>query len=166
MPVATSAASCDSAILRASACTSIVRSGSRHSSASGTTPPRANVYTASSVTIAVIFCAASVVAAVSAAARSAYGPTRTLNGLSFAAVAFAPIFFAASAASADVVYGPTFSVKRCFDDAVDVIDAPRSIVALSAASAGSADASSRRPAQPRSTPERTRASAAGSPASA
>src|SRR5437879_12305116 len=89
-----------------------------------------------------------------------------MNGLSFAAVAFAPIFLAASAASADVVYGPTFSVKRCLDDAVDVIEAPRSIVALSDASAGSADASSRRLAQPRSTPERTREKAAGSRASA
>src|SRR6266508_6111855 len=100
------------------------RSGSRHSSTSGTVPPRANVYAASSLTIAVIFCDASVDAALSAAARSAYAPTWTVKGLSFAAVAFAPIVFAASAASAAVLYGPTVSVKRCFDDAVALIDVP------------------------------------------
>src|SRR5438093_11819009 len=121
------------------------RSGSRQSSASGTAPLRANVYTASSVTIAVIFCAASAAAAASATARSAYGPTRTVNGLSFAAVAFAPIFVAASAASAALVYGPTFSVKGCFDDAVDVIDVPRSIIARRPALAGNTHAGPRGP---------------------
>ena len=34
------------------------------------------------------------------------------------------------------------SVKTCFDDAVDLIDMPRSITAASAGSAGSTDASS------------------------
>jgi len=104
-----SAASGESATLRACARTSMERSGSRQSSASGDAPVRANAYTVSSVTIAVIFCAASVSEALSAAARSAYGPTRTTKGVSFVAIALGPIFFAVSAASFAVLKGPTVS---------------------------------------------------------
>jgi hypothetical protein len=85
-----------------------------------------------------------------------------VNGLSFVAVAFAPMLFAVPAASSALVNGPTVSVNRCAEVVEDLIDVPRSMDALRLASAGMTDTSSRTPAQPRSTPERTRDSAAAS----
>src|SRR6185503_6032019 len=109
---------------------------------------------ASSLTIDVIFCAASAAAALSAAGRSAYGPTWTVKGLSLVAVAFWPMLSAVAAASATLVNGPTVNVNLWVDVAADLIAVPRLIAALRLASAGMTDTSSRTLAQPRSTPER------------
>ena len=57
-----------------------MRDGSRQSSASGSGPLRANVNDAASVTMFVTPCFVRPALAVSAAARSLYGPMRTMNG--------------------------------------------------------------------------------------
>src|SRR5258705_11296252 len=98
--------------------------------------------------MAVIFCVASVTAALSAAGRSAYGPTCTVKGLSFVAVAFAPTLFAVAAASSALVNGPIVSTKRCFDVADDLMPVPRSLAARRLASAGMPDTTWGPPAQP------------------
>src|SRR5919201_4731388 len=82
------------------------RSGSRHSSTSGAGPERENLYDVWSMTIAIVPCFSSAVAAASALARSLYA-ARATNGLSVVATHAAPSSLARWLASAAPANGPT-----------------------------------------------------------